>query len=111
MTNHTEARTTHQLRTGDIVLAHGMRLVIDQGIDQTRHPINEYSPTLATRARIDNWDELVAGAKAGRSDYQFIVGLVNDDPNHQIANGQAPDTEPRWTIQGNRLAQWAVVTD
>jgi hypothetical protein len=106
----TETVTTHDIRVGDRIASQGMVLLVDREPHQTRHPVNEYSPTLATAAVIENWAELVAMATEGHSTAQFIVHMVSNDMSphgHRARNDLPPYTEPRWTIQGNRLAHWA----
>lgn len=84
MSTHTyEDITTHDLRKGDVVYSFGMRLRIVTEPTQTRHPVNEYGPTLAATAVITNWDEVK----------DFVGGLAEVD-----AEGNRT-----WVVQGNGL--------
>lgn len=56
-------KTADKLSVGDVVLHYGMRLVIDQPITVRDDKIGA---VYSTRARIANWDELVAEAGDGR---------------------------------------------
>jgi len=98
-----ETITMHDVRLGDTILSDGILMLIDRAPQATCHPINQYGPTFATRGRILNWDALVAGEAA--ADCEFIVAMVQGDKAHAVANGRTPDEEPRWTIQGNALAE------
>lgn len=105
----TESITTHDIRVGDLILNYGMRIRVDQEPQQTNHPVNEWSPTLATAAVIENWDEMVEASKTDISVAGFIVGMVRGDMSPdglRPRNGLEPYTEPRWVIQGNGLARW-----
>ncbi|BBX82153.1 hypothetical protein [Mycolicibacterium aubagnense] len=98
----TEMITTHDLRLGDVILSDGMVLKIDQEPQQTCHPVDNAAAgiTLATRALIVNWDDMVERAKVDTYITGFIVGRVRDEMNRGAIN------EPRWTIQGNGWARW-----
>lgn len=99
----TETITTHAIKVGDRIARDMMILLVDKEPRQTNHPVHDddRGVTLATRAVIENWDDLVAEASHGHSTAQFIVNLVRDD----LHTGRI--TEPRWTIQGNGWARWA----
>jgi hypothetical protein len=90
-------KTTHELAEGDIVNCHGLRCLIDTEIRETTgHPQNENSPTLWTRSLVLNRDEVPSS---------HVPLAYTEDFD---GNGQRLSHEPRWTIQGNRLATWAV---
>lgn len=97
----TEVITTHDIRVGDRIANHGMVLLVDHEPQQTRHEVNVGGITLATRALIENWDEVSREADGGHDTMRFIRGRVRDDMYTDRI------TEPRWTIQGNGLAHWA----
>jgi hypothetical protein len=103
-----ETITTHDIRKGDILRSDGMDLLIDIEPRQTSHRVTEYGgKTFATAARVLNWDEVQATGD------RLLVSFIKSDmapDSHRTRNGLAPYTEPRWTIQGNGLAQWARVT-
>jgi hypothetical protein len=91
----TQTVKTSQLRIGDVVLAHGLRLLIDRPLLQsTAHPVST-GPTLYTQALVLNRDDV---------------------PNSVVPiswtrewNRSGPDNdEHRWTVQGNDLAQWMI---
>jgi len=79
MTTAPTTKTTHELREGDIVRSHGMRLLIDQEIEV-------YDDTRATSALILNPEEVIE------------IGFV---PRRWIERG-------RWRIQGNEKARWRI---
>lgn len=79
--------STHELKSGDIVLAYGMRLLLSgDGTVSTGHPTTDPGPALWWSATILNIDEVREEP------------LV---PNAWIRDG-------KWTVQGNRLARWTV---
>jgi hypothetical protein len=79
--------TTPELREGDIVRHHGMRLLIDREIKPSRsHP---GTSTFWTDALVLNRDEVTSAA------VPFGWTLQ-------------PDGTHRWNIQGNELARWYV---
>ena len=94
----TEEITTHDIKVGDLILNYGMRLRVDQEPQPTRHPVDSAAGvTLATAARIENWNELVTEADAGdHCVSSFIVGHAQQDH----------DGVARWVIQGNGWATW-----
>lgn len=93
----TDAVTTHDIRLGDRIANYGMVLLVDREPTQTRHPVdNAGGITLATKAVIENWDELVTEAEAGNSTAQYLVALADQDY----------EGTHRWTIQGNGWAHW-----
>ncbi|MCT7372990.1 hypothetical protein [Mycolicibacterium llatzerense] len=103
----TEMITTHDLRVDDVILSDGMVLKIDREPQQTFHPVDSEAAgiTLATRALIVNWDDMVERAKVDTYITGFIVGRVRDEMKRGAI------TEPRWTIQGNRWARWTRALD
>lgn len=94
MNTHTN---THGLQVGDVVLDHGMRLLIDQPLVQSKvHPVTERGGAcLWTNALVLNPAEVEA------------AGIVPSAWIWTDRNGQRM-SEPRWTIQGNGLAGWTV---
>lgn len=102
--------TTHELRVGDVLLCHGLELVIDQEIKQSKgHPVTDYGGAcLYTAARVINWEEAQADKRIDPLLLRFIREDMADE-SHRTRNGLAPYTEPRWTIQGNGLARWSRV--
>ncbi|QDF18480.1 hypothetical protein SEA_RACHALY_85 [Mycobacterium Phage Rachaly] len=106
MTTTIETITTHQLREGDVILNHGMRLRVDGEPRVSKaHPVDTDDPsrghTVYYPALIENWDALVEASETDKWIAGFIVGLVRSD----LREGRI--TEPRWTIQGNGWARWA----
>lgn len=99
--------TTHDIRQGDIVLSHGMELLIDKEVVQSKgHPVTDYGGAcFYTSALVLNWDQVQADGD------DLLVHFIRDDmsPNGYQARNGRQRTEPRWTIQGNKLAQWARV--
>lgn len=89
--------TTHELRVGDVVNNYGMRLLVDQPPVQSRsHPVTEWGGAcLWTKALVLNPAEVEAAGVVPAS------WIWLDRDGQRMA-------EPRWTIQGNRLATWAV---
>lgn len=69
------------LRTGDVVLTHGMRVLLDAPIRRYDHPYGPVFACLGTVLNVDDLDESI----------RFYVG-----------------ESARWTIQGNDLARWNV---
>lgn len=94
----TEQVSTDQLAFGDVVLNHGMRLVIDRPIETND---TAHSPVFRTSARIDNWDELIAEAAAETADR-----IINGAAQFITHRASSDNGEHRWTIQGNALACW-----
>jgi uncharacterized protein (DUF1697 family) len=102
--SHYITKPTGYLAVGDIVLGSGgMILEVDQPL-RTVLMDRANQAVWATPARIVNWDAIVAAAEAkdASSVPRFIVSMVRGD----IERGHI--TEPRWSIQGNDLATWAV---
>lgn len=94
-----EKAGTDQLRHGDVLVHHLMRLVIDRPIDTIALPAG---PALRTSARITNWDELIAAARADDAD-----GIANSAARFIICRADEDDDgEHRWTIQGDALSTW-----
>lgn len=85
---------TSELRTGDVVLAHGMRCLIDGEMRVTEYgdrAVHYYAALVLNRDEVPNERVPVSWTR----DWQR-----NGRP---AANG-----EHRWTIQGNDLAQWYI---
>jgi len=110
MKDFAEYVTTHELNVGDVILSHGMKLLIDRDIIQTSHPVDpdRGGPTFATAAVVLNWDEVQE-----KGDELLVYFIKSDmaEESHRTRNGLAPYTEPRWTIQGNGFATWARVIE
>lgn len=103
-----ESVTTHDIREGDLILNHGMRLRVDQEIHRSKsHAVHddERGACVFTHALIENWDCLVEDAKTDRQIAGFIVRRVEEG----LRDGR--HTEPRWSIQGNGLAHWSRVIE
>ena len=90
MTTELLTLTTHDLRVGDIVRSHGMRILLD------------HEPTI--------W---VDNGGTGRTVYSWS-GLVTNEAD-VLATNLIPrswmhhdSTEARWNVQGNELARWNV---
>ena len=81
-------RSTHDLAPGDVVRSHGMRLLIDQELHHYPDPNDPWGPTITTRARCLNFDDIT-------------------DPTLRHWLTERGDGI-RWTIQGNGLARWFV---
>ncbi len=82
-----EGVSTHELRDGDIVLVHGMRVRLDgRGRVSVSHPVSEHSPVLWWPGVVLNLPEVLA------------AGFI---PAGWVKAGV-------WTIQGNGLARWDV---
>lgn len=83
-----------ELAEGDIVLEHGMRLLIDR-------PIRQYEdgalPVFNTRAQVLNIDEVEA-ADAWLA--RFVRADARDTDGDEV----------RWTVQSNDLHSWYVET-
>jgi len=96
----TEIVNTHELRPGDCVMHYGMVLEIDEPMQVSQaHPSDgPGGECLWTRARIVNWAEL---EPKPHNVAEYIVALARRRDNG----------EHTWTIQGNRLAQWARVVE
>ena len=101
-----ETITTHEIRLGDVLYAHGMRLLVDQAPQQSKaHPADGYGGAcMFTSARVLNWDEVQA-----HGDGLLVKFILSDmsPTGDRARNGREPYDVPRWTIQGNGLAQWA----
>ncbi|AEK08293.1 hypothetical protein SEA_SCHATZIE_231 [Mycobacterium phage Schatzie] len=99
-------KTADKLTIGDVVLHYGMRLVIDQPI--AVRDGKTAGAVYSTRARIANWDELVAEAgddvasRVGNSVAAFVVNSA------RAAMHRGQDAEPRWTVQGNHRATYRI---
>jgi hypothetical protein len=107
-----ETITTHDIRQGDIIWSNGMRLLIDSEPQVSKaHPVTDYGgECIWVKALITNWDEIVADADEFPGGVSSMVrSFVRDDmaPNGHAARNGRRLTEPRWTIQGNGLADWA----
>ncbi|AIT13406.1 hypothetical protein PBI_EQUEMIOH13_90 [Mycobacterium phage Equemioh13] len=113
----TEVVSTHQLREGDVILDHGMRLRIDQAINVSKaHPVedDDRGACLWTRAVVENFAEIEASAEDGHDIARTLRSFIRSDMSpdgHRARNGMGPDTEPRWTIQGNGWARWTRVVE
>ncbi|MFI5782614.1 hypothetical protein [Nocardia sp. NPDC051570] len=95
----TEKVSTDRLRHGDVVLNHGMRLIIDQPI-QTRTE-DSGDTVYSTSAVVANREGITSQAAAERE-----AGIINGRARFIQARTETRTGTPRWTIQGNRLAHW-----
>lgn len=84
---HYEEVNTHAIKCGDVVWMSGLRLRVISEPKVTNHPVNEYSPTLAADAVIENWD-----------DVKSYVGNLSE---------VGADGLRHWSVQGNGLARWS----
>lgn len=108
--------TTHDIKAGDIILNYGMVLLVDSEPEVSKvhpdtHPGGECK---YVAARVLNYADLKAQAADGDGTAIYLLKFIDSDmsPNgHRAANGLAPYTEPRWSIQGNGLATWTLKTD
>jgi hypothetical protein len=100
-----ETITTHDIRQGDVILSHGMELLIDREVIESKaHGVTEYGGAcFYTSALVLNWEEVQANGD------DLLVSFIRSDmsPDGLAARNGRRNTEPRWTIQGNKLAQWA----
>lgn len=85
-----DIKSTPELRKGDIVLCHGMRVLVDGELRPTSRAGGFYTEGLVLNE---------AEVKAAK--------LVPISWLHNDSRGLYRE-EPRWTIQGNELARWAV---
>jgi hypothetical protein len=86
------SKVTSELRPGDLVRHHGMRLrVTEEPFVATGHHMNDQAPAFGevrlTRAEVENIDDPAIDP--------FVRRLLDAD-------------SPTWTIQGNDLARWTV---
>jgi hypothetical protein len=95
-------KTTPELEQGDIVNCHGLRCLIDSEPQVSKgHPTNENSPTMWTQALVLNRDAVPTEI--------VPVGWTADWKRPYARTEPLPhDGQHRWTIQGNKLATWAV---
>lgn len=92
--------TTPELREGDIVHEHGMRVLIDGEPQLSKsHPGDQ---TFYHRGLVLNPDEVKA---AGFVPYGWLFQNSHYDYDKRC---WVRETEPRWTVQGNQLAHWHV---
>jgi len=94
-----EIKTTPELKQGDIVWDHGMKMLIDQPMRRSKsHPGNN---TFYTQALVLNRDEV--------PDSVVNIGWTADWDRTQRTDAPRPHNgEHRWTIQGNELSRWSV---
>jgi hypothetical protein len=83
--------STSQLRPGDVVLCHGMRLLIDG--DPKTYPGDRGNTVYVWPTRVTNMDGV-------RMNDSFI--------RYHVTHGTGSKDVPRWPIQGNDLAHWWV---
>lgn len=92
----TATLTTDQLRQGDVVHTHGMRVLLDR-------PVENYEDRASTVYRapglVQNWAEF-------RGD-SLIWGFLHDSEWAEGVGWRRVFTG-RWTVQGNKLAHWTV---
>lgn len=93
------------LRMGDVVLCHGMRVKLD------RTPV-----MFSYRRRTDDllmddgrsWHGLVLNPEQAIHEYDIPPGFIYHPADHHNGKRWVAATEPRWTVQGNDLARWGV---
>ena len=88
-----------ELRAGDVVLVHGMRVRIPEprqarGI-YTPPGASEPLPLYVARGAVENLEDVRADG------FVPLSWMYDDQP-------QRRETEPHWTIQGNDNATWTV---
>jgi hypothetical protein len=115
----TTTRTTPELREGDLLLHHGMKLRLAREI--VRKPCcegHERGPEYGHCDPEDGHGETVAfiGIITNPDDPdvdEFALNLARGERLHRDANGRwVPDGDDLlWTVQGNALARWAVIDE
>jgi len=93
---------TSELRQGDIVVSHGLRLLIDQEILVSKsHPVaSDGSQCRYTKALVLNRDDVPSEV--------VPVSWTADWDRTQSWEARPHNGEHRWSIQGNDLAYWWV---
>jgi hypothetical protein len=86
-----------ELREGDIVLTHGMRVQLDSPVQSRTYPDRPDLPVFFCKGLILNVDEL--------SD-PWLVGVSRQ--YKPWPHSGEPTGEHRWTIQSNDLLSWRV---
>lgn len=111
----TESITTHDIRIGDRIANHGMILRVDDEPAVSKgHPDGRGGACIWVRAVVENFTEVKASAEAGSDTARFLLSFIESDMSphgYRARNGQTPDVEPHWTIQGNGLARWARIIE
>lgn len=94
-TTNVTSKLSSELRQGDIVQAHGMRVELDREVRSYESPYSDrYGLTYSVRGRVLNHADMET-----IDPWIFTMSLPWDDSD---------DNQPRWTIQGNDLVSWAV---
>ena len=94
----TRTLKTSELREGDIVLEHGMRVRLDSGV---RTPESEHGTVYSRPGTVLNLDE-VREAKI------IPPSFLGDGEKWVEGRGWTTDRDDSWTVQGNDLAHWTV---
>lgn len=95
-----ETVNTSQLRTGDVVHTHGMRLLVDREVESYLDGHVPVKTVYRTSAKVTNATEL---------DDPFIVHhMMAETYDHASRRWtrSADLNDARWTIQGNDFATW-----
>lgn len=97
-------KTTDQLAVGDVILNHGMRILIDGPAKIYENTGGENYPVYAWPGLVLNADELCNRDAPTYDNYiaLHIRGTWWED------SGSRPEALDHWTIQGNKLALWNV---
>lgn len=92
MRRRTEVVKSSELRTGDIVLCHGMRVLLDREISCNPHTPNAatYGPVYYSLGRVLNREQV--------SHASVPYGFTRREG----------ETDHRWQVQGNDNATWYV---
>lgn len=91
MTAKYQTKKTSELEVGDVIVNHGMRLLVETELRLSTAHDDAHNGTRWTRARVLNRDEL----SAEQIPFSFTAP-------------RGDETEPHFTIQGNDLATWSV---
>lgn len=89
---------TSELRTGDIVITHGMRVLLENEPRIYGHSDDCY--VYAFDGRVINMDEVKAEGHVPMSYLRF--------QRWDNARGWVTDREDVWIVQGNAFARWTV---
>lgn len=95
---------TTQLCRGDVVLTHGMRVLLDRDLIITPRgdiPGGAWD-VYAWHGTVLNRDDVVAGP------HPVVPAAFLRTEKFDPAHGWVTDREDHWSIQGNELAHWDV---
>lgn len=94
---------TSELRRGDVVLSHGMRVLLD---GECTSRVDTYG----TGREVFWWDGLVLNPDDAINVYRIPRTFIGDY-QWDDSEGWVFVQTNRWTVQGNDLARWAVERD